>query len=309
MHEFRYEPTLHARDLTARLERRLARADARADLKARYQAYKHTWKRPRLDASVVKRRYQNESKRFAWQKARARVAVGDPLLRKLTYHIIEVERMKAMAALRLAVKEERAAFKADPANRRLSYREWVEQQALSHDQAAIAQLRAFAYRMKRTQRTAPISTNSIVCAVADDTPAFALEGYATQVTRDGTVQYVRDGCVELQDKGERIEVGNHRVNEGEHIAGGMALAENKSGEHLKFEGESAFVQQACSLVRWFNEGGDTPLPLSDPQQRILAGYDASSQAISTGEGQHKLSAAEQPDVEQSKHRSGYRPQQ
>ena len=214
-----------------------------------------------------------------------------------------------MAALRLAVKEERAAFKADPANRRLSYREWVEQQALSHDQAAIAQLRAFAYRMKRTQRPAPISTNSIVCAVADDTPAFALEGYATQVTRDGTVQYVRDGCVELQDKGERIEVGNHRVNEGEHIAGGMALAENKSGEHLKFEGESAFVQQACSLVRWFNEGGDTPLPLSDPQQRILAGYDASSQAISTGEGQHKLSAAEQPDVEQSKHRSGYRPQQ
>jgi hypothetical protein len=309
VHEFRYEPTLHARDLTARLERRLARADARADLKARYQAYKQAWKRPKLDASVVKRRYQNESKRFAWQKARARVAIGDPLLRKLTYHIIEVERMKAMAALRLAVKDERAAFKVDPANRRLSYREWVEQQALSHDQAAIAQLRAFAYRMKRTQRTAPISTNSIVCAVADDTPAFALDGYATQVTRDGTVQYVRDGCVELQDKGERIEVGDHRVNEGEHIAGGMALAENKSGEHLKFEGEPAFVQQACSLVRWFNEGGDTPLPLSDPQQRIMAGYDASSQAISTGEGQHKLSAAEQPDVEQSKPRSEYRPQQ
>jgi hypothetical protein len=59
---------------------------------------------------------------------------------------------------------------------------------------------------------------------------------------------VRDGRVELQGKGERIEVGDHRVNENEHIAGGMALAENKSGEHLKFEGEAAFVQQACALV-------------------------------------------------------------
>ncbi|NHB98207.1 TraI/MobA(P) family conjugative relaxase [Photorhabdus stackebrandtii] len=307
VHKFRYEPTLHARDIDARLERRLVRAAAREDLKARYRAYKSEWVRPKMDRDAIRLRYQNVSKRFAWRKARTRIAISDPLLRKLTYHIIEVERMKAMAALRIDLRNERIEFKADPANRRLSYQEWVSQQALKQDQAAIAQLRGWAHRMKRDIRTGKISHNAVICAVADDTPAFKLEGYSTTVTKDGTIQYSRDGVVQLQDKGSCIEIGDNNANGGEHIAGGMALAENKSGEYLVFSGDTTFVRQACDMVEWFNEGGDKPLPLTDPQQRIMAGYDPDHQSQSAGLQQQKPEEIILMDPEKVKLNSNYRP--
>jgi hypothetical protein len=50
----------------------------------------------------------------------------------------------------------------------------------------------------------------------------------------------------------------------------------------------------------FNEGGDAPLPLSDPKQRMMAGYESTYQSASTGEGQRKPSATEQPEVEQNR---------
>ncbi|PHM37642.1 hypothetical protein Xmau_03860 [Xenorhabdus mauleonii] len=307
VHEFRYEPTLHARDMNARLERRLERAAAREDLKSRYKDYKAEWVRPRMDREAIRLRYQNESKRFAWRKNHARVAINDPLLRKLTYNIIEVERMKSMAALRIDIRNERAAFKADPANRRMSYREWVSQQAIKQDQAAITQLRGWAHRMKRNARTGNISSNAIVCAVADDTPAFKLDGYSTAVTRDGTIQYFRDGVVQLQDKGSRIEINDYHANGGEHIAGGMALAENKSGEHLIFSGEPAFIGQACEMVEWFNDGGDKPLPLTDPEQRVMAGYDTVYQPQSIDLQQQKSEEIKSVLSEKSKLNSGYHP--
>ncbi|MCB5310568.1 TraI/MobA(P) family conjugative relaxase [Yersinia massiliensis] len=307
--EFIYEPRLHARDNTARIDRRLARADAREDLKARYQAYKSAWTKPKLESGTLKQRYQHVAKRFAWQKARARIAIGDPLLRKLTYHIIEVERMKAIAALRIALKAEKKVFNANPENRRLSYRAWVEQQALNHDQAAIAQLRGWSYRLKRANKTPPLSENGIRCAAADDCRPFNLEGYDTQINRDGVIQYRHDGIVQVQDRGERIEIANPFISDGQHIAGAMTIAEEKSGEVMVFEGSRTFVNQACGLVGWFNEGGEKPLPLSDPQQRILAGYEVDRQASSSGVLQPKSGADKLQELEQGhKPQGGYRPQ-
>ncbi|WP_285142706.1 TraI/MobA(P) family conjugative relaxase [Serratia ureilytica] len=270
--EYVYDPRFHARDLMARVERRQARAEAREDLKARYQAYKSAWVRPKLDADVIKARYRNLSQRFAWRKAKARVELRDPLLRKLTYHIIEVERMKAMAALRLAIKEERQAFKAAPENRRLSYREWVEQQALMHDQAAIAQLRGWSYRLKRSSLTSSVSLNGIRFAVSDDSKPLAIDGYQTRIMRDGVVQYVQNGVVQLQDRGERIEVADPHVEDGQHIITGLVIAQSKSGEEMVLEGDRQYVQQSCELVSWFNEASGTSLPLTETSQRTLAGY-------------------------------------
>lgn len=297
--EYVYDPRLHARDGEARIERRLARADAREDLKARYAAYKSSWVRPKLDANATKQRYQNLSKTFAWQKARARIAMSDPLMRKLTYHIIDVERMKAMAGLRMTLKAERAAFNAEPSHRRLSYRAWVEQQVLQYDQAAIAQLRGWAYRVKRQSRTATLSDNGIRCAVADDCRPFTVEGYETRITRDGVIQYRQNGVVQLQDRGERIEVVNPYVVDGLHIMSAMVVAEEKSGERLVFDGEPAFVRQACGMVKWFNAQGETPLPLTDGQQRAMAGY---GQMTPPADVNSALRAAEpKADIKPSSH--------
>ena len=53
----------------------------------------------------------------------------------------------------------------------------------------------------------------------------------------------------------------------------MVLAEVKSGERMYFAGEPQFVNKACSIVPWFNEGSEKPLPLTDRAQRQMAGYD------------------------------------
>lgn len=53
----------------------------------------------------------------------------------------------------------------------------------------------------------------------------------------------------------------------------MLIAEEKSGEKLVFSGDGRFVNSACDVVQWFNEGGSNPLPLTDPQQRVKAGYE------------------------------------
>lgn len=37
--------------------------------------------------------------------------------------------------------------------------------------------------------------------------------------------------------------------------------------------EPQFVNKACSIVPWFNEGSEKPLPLTDRAQRQMAGYD------------------------------------
>jgi hypothetical protein len=306
--EFAYEPRFHARDLLARTERRMARADAREDLKARYRAYKTSWVRPKLDSDAIKKRYQNESKKFAWQKARARIAINDPLLRKLTYHIIDVERMKAMAALRMEVKAERVAFKADPSNQRLSYRAWVELQAEQHDQAAISQLRGWSYRLKRNARTASVSENSIRFGVSDDSRPMTIEGYDTVITRDGTVQYYQGGQVQIQDKGERLEIARAGELEGQHVITSLVLAQSKSGEEMVFEGNSAFVQTATDIVPWFNEESGSRLPLSDQQQRLQAGYDDEPYHNGSGQFAPDENELSSEDVNRPSPQRGYRPQ-
>ncbi|ENN4045508.1 hypothetical protein AB9P72_004353 [Salmonella enterica] len=73
--------------------------------------------------------------------------------------------------------------------------------------------------------------------------------------------------------GDRIEIAAPYTQGGQHIAGAMVIAEEKSGEKLLFSGDPAFVGAACNIVPWFNSGGENALPLTDPQQRVMAGYD------------------------------------
>ena len=158
----------------------------------------------------------------------------------------------------------------------MGYWQWVEQQALNNDAAAISCLRGRFYMQKKMQQENRLSENAIVCAVADDIRPYEIEGYQTQITRDGRIQYCQDGEVKLQDTGDRIEIADPYSQDGQHIAGAMVLAEVKSGERMYFAGEPQFVNKACSIVPWFNEGSEKPLPLTDRVQRQMAGYDTTS---------------------------------
>lgn len=120
-----------------------------------------------------------------------------------------------------------------------------------------------------------------MCAVADDIKPYNVQSYETSVNRDGTIQYKQNGIVQIQDKGDRIEIADPYTQGGQHIAGAMVIAEEKSGEKLLFSGDPTFVGAACNIVPWFNSGGETPLPLTDPQQRVMAGYAHSDRPVMT----------------------------
>lgn len=270
--QYVYDIRLHARDNMVRFERRSARAEARLKLQADYQSYKNSWVRPTITKEQLKQRYQAIAKEFSWQRNHVRLTIRDPLLRKLTYNVIAVEQMKAEAKLRLDLKEERIKIYADPANKRLTYREWVEVQAIKQNQAAISQLRGWAYHAKRKDKTASVSKNAIVCSAVDDIRPYNIKGYQTSINRDGTILYKQHDTVKLQDTGERIEVVEPYVLNGQHIASAMSLAEEKSGDKLKFVGDGKFVEKACSLVNWFNSGSKKQIQLTDAEQRTMAGY-------------------------------------
>lgn len=271
--EFVYDARAHVRDQGARSERRLARAVAREDLDARYKAYKNAWVRPKMPDTDSGVQFRALSNRYAWKKEQVRYVFDDPLIRKLIYRTLELERQKEFEMLRDKVKAEKTQFYSRPENRRLSYWQWVERQAAAQDQAAISRLRGRAYKLKQKQRTPGLSENAIVCAVADDIATVNIDGFESRVNRDGVIQYLQDGHVVIQDSGERIEIADPYREDGIHISDAMLIAEEKSGEKLVFSGDGRFVNSACDVVQWFNEGGSNPLPLTDPQQRVKAGYE------------------------------------
>lgn len=249
-----YDSLLHKRDRGARAERRIARAEAREDLKARYKAYKNSFVRPVIAKEDVRNRQKSLSMEFRVRKNNVRLTQRDPLLRKLMYRALEVERMKAMAALRLQVQEERNALKLSPASRCLTYRAWVEVQAAVHfDAAAVSQLRGWAYREKKGNRTKPISKNILVHAVADDVKPVPIRGYQTQIHRDGAVVYVSGDKPVLIDRGVFIEVGNAPEERGKPLEMALHISDMKSKERLEIRGEAGFVNGTHHAIKRFNQ--------------------------------------------------------
>lgn len=273
--ESQYDNRLHRRDKGARAERRNARAEARQDLIAQYKAYKTSFVRPGISADDVRTRFRELSASYRIRKNNIRLSERDPLLRKLMFRALEVEKMKDMAALRLQIRDERKVLRERPDYRPLSYRAWVEVQATHRNAAAISQLRGWAYRAKRNDRTAVISNNIILNAVADDVRPATISGYDMQVNRDGAVVYSSDGKPVLMDRGLFIEVPYVPADKGKNLAMALHISAEKSGERVEVRGDQAFVQSTVQRIHHFNATSGKTVPLTHPAQRSMAGYDSS----------------------------------
>lgn len=247
-----YQPQFELRDKTARFERRQERADARLDLKKRYQLYRAGFKKPELN---VLRRQREIADHFRAMKATVRDKHRDPVMRKLMYRVAEFERMKAMAELRIQLRNERQDLADKGKARPMAYRAWVEQEALTGDVAAVSQLRGFAYREKRqTTRLEREADRVILCSVADDSPVHDWKTHATQLRRDGTVEYVRDGVVGVRDEGDRVLIGESIFGgeDANNFALAMAITSHKSGENIAVEGDVSFMKDALHALHDFN---------------------------------------------------------
>lgn len=272
--ESQYDNRLHRRDNGARTERRNARAEARQDLIARYKAYKTGFVRPGISTDDVRTRFRELSASYRIRKNNVRLNERDPLLRKLMFRALEVEKMKDMAGLRLQIRDERKALKEMSGSRCLSYRAWVEVLATQHDAAAISQLRGWAYREKRKNRTATISNNFILYAAADDIKPSQIRGYDTHVNRDGAVVYSSGGKPVLLDRGLFIEVADVPAEKGKNLAMALHISGQKSGEKVEVRGDKSFVQGTMQYIPQFNVSSGKTVPLTHPAQRSMAGYDA-----------------------------------
>ncbi len=237
-----YMPQLHVRDQDVRRERREERAVAREVLRARYDAYRSGWKKPDLRASE---RFRQISSHCVLVKARVRETARDPLMRKLMYRVAEFEKMKAMAELRLQLREERQLLSQSGSNRPLSWKSWVEQEALQGNVAAISQMRGWAYREKRHAHKVEGGKRTPDAVVyfgdADYAPALKNPTHDIRLSKSGTVEYQRDGVTEVADFGERLEVYPRNNADQETWWLAAALTARRSGDHSVVKGESESV--------------------------------------------------------------------
>lgn len=267
-----YMPQLHVRDQDVRRERREARAVSREILRARFDAYRAGWEKPDLRVSA---RFKQITSHCLVMKSHVRESIRDPLLRKLMYRVAEFEKMKAMAELRLQLREERQELAVTGSNRPLNWRRWVEREALQGDVAAISQMRGWAYREKRKARQQEITQQKpnavVVYGQADDAPLFRSNEHETRLMRDGAVNYLRDGKPAVTDFGDRVEVYSSADTKSDRLNNDLAaeLTAWRSGDHAVVHGEATAVNRVLysGVIRNLNNDDGHYFKVSDSKQQ------------------------------------------
>lgn len=290
-----YMPQLHVRDQDVRRERREARAIARDILRARYDAYRTGWEKPDLR---VGERFRQIASHCAVTKAHVRDTVGDPLMRKLMYRVAEFEKMKAMAELRLQLRDERRALREAGANRPLSWTSWVEREALQGNVAALSQMRGRAYREKRRARQPqnawPAPNAVIHYGPGEDVPTFKSSEHETRLLRDGTVSYLRDGKPAVTDFGDRVEVYAAPDSTSDRFNNDLAaeLTAWRSGDNAVVRGEMTAVNRVLysGVVRNLTKHDGRHFNVSDRQQ--MANVRATEESLRNREVRAELRQAE-----------------
>lgn len=202
-----YRQDLSVRDKQLRMTRRIERAQERTALRERYNVFRSEWKRPDLK---VKERFADIAAEARASKERVRQNTRDPLIRKLQYHVVELHRLQAQLALKDELKAERAQLSADGKLNPPGWRQWVEQQALTGDKAALSALRGIAYREKRGKRE-PVTTERMAVIKFDPGSApvtVKQEELRKELYRDGSVLYThaKSGIPICRDTGETLSI-------------------------------------------------------------------------------------------------------
>lgn len=264
--ESRYNPELAVsdqsredcrRDPVLRRQRREARAEARADLRARYLAWREQWRKPEL-------RYGERSREIhqacRLRKSHIRVQYDDPVLRKLHYHIAEVQRMQALIRLKEEVRDERQKLIAEGKWYPPSYRQWVEAQAVQGDRAAVSQLRGWDYRDRRKDKSRTTTADRcVILCEPGGTPVYENRGeLEARLQKNGSVRF-RDRRTDqfvCTDYGDRVVFHNHHDrNELADKLDLIAPVLFERDPRMGFEPEGndrQFNQVFAEMVAWHN---------------------------------------------------------
>ncbi|WP_421073648.1 TraI/MobA(P) family conjugative relaxase [Paraburkholderia sp. A2WS-5] len=236
--------------------RREARARVRAGLRARYD-HDTTPQRVEFDTArrKIQSRHEHEYRTLLerHQKVRERIrGSGFPAIeRKAAFSVSAFERARELEALREQQSAERRALK-----RPQTYREWVGMLAQEGDEAAIVQLRswAWAHERRRSQVPEPEHGNWIAGSIRDDIDPFPparaklMENWTWRVDpATGNVGYQLGGERQFIDEGWRILFDSNDVQRAAMVAG-LILARQKFGSQIDVTGSEHFRERTAALA-------------------------------------------------------------
>lgn len=253
-----------ARDPNQRDQAREERAQARARLRQQYDEWLSGQTKERQQSRAAER--TGDRARFtdlaAHHKARReqirRTDMPAPM-RKALYSVAAMEALQAREQLRAELDAKREAERAD---RPQNFREWTADRAQEGDQAAISQLRGWAYADRRRakdlekaeQENAKKDGITIEASAGRQEPLSPrrlamLDQLGYQVDRStGDVHYQAKERHVFTDSGRRITFSAAGAADREALAAGLALARQKFGQTLTLTGSEQFKDEAIRVM-------------------------------------------------------------
>jgi hypothetical protein len=228
----------------------------RAELRARYDRH-HEQQRRECDVMRRQMRTRHQAgyrallERHRTVRGQIRNSGLPAIERKAAYSVSAFERARDLEILREQQSEERANLA-----RPQTYREWVEMMARQGDEAAIAQLRGWAYaeRRRHKRQQEPNYRNRITGLIRDERDplpprrARSMEHWSWQVdTATGNVDYLRRGARQFTDEGW-VVVFRSNDTEPDIMLAGLLLARQKFGRDIDVQGSEDFRERTVRLA-------------------------------------------------------------
>jgi len=254
----------------AREQKRRDREQARNALYERYEAQKRSTKTSIANQSQALSARHREAMR-ALKKDLASIKTGRVSMlaaqhgKQLALALWAAERARAIAQLQKAQQIEKMALRKTSD---MSWKAWVEREAVNGDPAAQAALRGIRYREQRKAKNklpgfegedleqgldpAPAARGGggqkevEGGSIGGELKSFDLAHFEIDHLRQRVIYRDSDGVIALEDLGQRIECRQHEDDE--VIRAGLLLAAQKYGGEVFITGDESFKARAADIA-------------------------------------------------------------
>lgn len=252
------------RDQSKRDQAREERAQARQLLRTRYDDWRagqiEARKLDRTAARLGERQQQKDlAAHHKTRREQIRRMDAPAAVKKALYSVAAMEAVQAREKLRAELDAKR---KAERAERPQNFKDWTADRAQEGDQAAISQLRGWAYADRRKAKDMEkadqerAKQNGITAEVPDQRAEpmsprrlALLDSLQYQVDRKtGDVHYQAASRHVFTDSGKRINFSAAGATDREALAAGLALARQKFGQQLTLTGSEQFKEEAIRVM-------------------------------------------------------------
>ena len=252
-----------ARDQDKRDQARNERAQSRRLLRTQYDEWLTTQTKTRQQDRTAERLAVRQQQKDLTEHHKARrdqIRRSDipAPVKKALYSVAAMEAVQAREKLRAELEKKRQAQRS---TRPQSFKDWTADRAQEGDQAAISQLRGWAYADRRKakemeksdqerskqdgitidgqERREPLSPRRMAL----------LDAMQYQVDRKtGDVHYQAQDRHIFTDSGKRITFSAAGANDREALAAGLLLARQKFGQQITLTGSDQFKDEAIKIM-------------------------------------------------------------